>query len=99
MAVEGDPGEVRLLIPDTGRQAGRLIVPDPTRLAPQCCTADGTRLVAFGLESREVYVRDLRAIRGQLQALGLDRDLPPHPPAGPGGRPEPLRVEVCEAGG
>ena len=80
-------------------QRGRLTVPDQTRLAPQCFTADGTRLIACGLENREVYVWDLRAIRGQLQAMDLDWDVPPYPPAGPRGRPEPLRVEVCEGGG
>ena len=43
-------------------------------------TPDGTRLIARSADSRGFYVWDLRLIRGQLQQLGMDWELPEFAP-------------------
>ena len=82
MAVESDLSVVRLVVPDTGRELARLTVPEATRVKPECFTPDGTRLVAFGLESGQLYVWNLQSIRRRLVELGLDWDDVPHFAAG-----------------
>jgi hypothetical protein len=47
---------------------------------PQCFTPDGTKLIVMG---DGLCVWDLRLIREQLLAMGLDWDWPPFPPAVP----------------
>jgi serine/threonine protein kinase/WD40 repeat protein/tetratricopeptide (TPR) repeat protein len=93
----GEPAVIRLVEPATGREYVRLEAPEQTRLAPQCFTPDGTQLIAYGVESRSLYVWDLRLIRKQLDEMGLDWDAPPYPPL-PGAAedvsPEPLQVRV-----
>ena len=65
-------GEIRLLDTATGREVARLTGPEPTWYAPACFTPDGTRLVATAAGDTGLYVWDLRLIREQLKALGLD---------------------------
>jgi serine/threonine protein kinase/WD40 repeat protein/Tfp pilus assembly protein PilF len=92
VALESEPGVVRLVDPATGREAARLTAPEQTRLWPHCFTPDGGKLIAVGVESRALHVFDLRAIRAGLRDLGLDWSDDPLPPAA--ARAEPLRVTV-----
>ena len=75
MALQGH--EIRLWVPETGREVAMLSVPEETSLAPQFFTPDGTRLIAFGVHNGQLYVWDLQAIREQLAELGLDWNAPP----------------------
>jgi WD40 repeat protein len=94
LAVQDDPGIVRLIVPETGKELARLTAPVDTPLLPRCFTPDGTQLIAPGLD-RAVHVFDLAAIRRQLRDIGLDWDPPldPAPPPHIERRP-PLKVEV-----
>jgi hypothetical protein len=56
-------------------------------------TPDGTQLVTTGQHARGIHIWDLRAIRRQLKAIGLDWDWPEFAPAGPAGG-EPLQVQL-----
>jgi eukaryotic-like serine/threonine-protein kinase len=88
-------GELRLVIPETGREIARLTVSDATRLQPQCFTTDGAQLAAVGLDRQSLYLFDLRAIRQELQELKLDWDAPPLPPALPlPSKPSRLLVDL-----
>ena len=71
---------VRLLVTATGEELARLTSPEPTRLIPLHFTPDGAKLITFGTESSALHLFDLRAIRQQLAALGLDWDQPVSPP-------------------
>jgi WD40 repeat protein/Tfp pilus assembly protein PilF len=83
---------VRLVHPETGVEVARLTAPEKTRLLPWGFTPDGGTLLTCGLESRDLHVFDLRAIRAGLRELGLDWDDEPLPAARP--RPDkPLHVE------
>jgi serine/threonine protein kinase/WD40 repeat protein len=93
MALGDQPGVVRLVVPDTGKEVARLSAPEPTRLQPCCFTADGGRLVTVGAESSAVHIFNLRAIRAQLQDLDLDWEASPIPPESPGPVP-PLEVRI-----
>jgi WD40 repeat protein len=92
LAVTDEPGVVRLIFPQTGKELARLAAPVDGRLWPRCFTPDGTRLIALG-EDGAVHVFDLAAIRRQLRDMGLDWGAPalPDPPTTP--RPR-LHVEV-----
>ena len=95
IAVEGGLGVVRLVNARDGKELARLEGPVETRLYPQCFTPDGGELVTVGIESKQIHVFDLRAIRAQLVELGLDWDSPPLPPASP--RQPPPSFEVVGA--
>jgi WD40 repeat protein len=79
LALGDAPGVVRLLVTDTGVEIARLTVPEQTRLIPSSFTADGTRLLAVGMETTDLYIFDLSAIRAGLAELDLDWDAPPLP--------------------
>lgn len=93
IALGDQPGIVRLVIPDTGREIARLTVAEPTRVAPICFTPDGAQLAAIGQESQALYLFDLRVLRSELQELGLDWEAPPLPPVPPA-PPRPIRITV-----
>jgi serine/threonine protein kinase/WD40 repeat protein len=98
MALGDEPGVIRLVAPETGREVARLTIPEQTRLWPQCFTPDGTKLTAVGMETQELYVFDLRAIRAGLKEIGLDWDQPEFPPEDHEADgihfPEPIQVQV-----
>jgi WD40 repeat protein len=63
---------VRLINPATGAELGTLEAPDvQERIVALCFSPDSVFLIAASL-SRRLHVWDLRAIRRQLAALGLD---------------------------
>jgi WD40 repeat protein len=70
-----NPGLVRLVEPDSGREVARLAAPVSSRLLPKCFTPDSGKLVCIGRESQALYVFDLRLIRSGLRELGLAWDL------------------------
>jgi serine/threonine protein kinase/WD40 repeat protein len=84
---------VQLLDPDTGAELASLAVPDPQGLVCLRFSADGGLLVA-GRDNQECHVWDLRAIRYQLDKMGLDWDRPPYPPTAPQKATPPLTVSV-----
>ncbi|MEZ6099303.1 MAG: WD40 repeat domain-containing serine/threonine-protein kinase [Pirellulaceae bacterium] len=79
MAVQGH--RIRLLVPETGKEVAYLSVAEETSLAPQCFAPDGSRLIAMGVHNGMLYVWDLRAIRHQLDELGLNWSDPPASPS------------------
>jgi WD40 repeat protein len=76
MAVMDVVGSIRLVKTESGQEVARLTGPEQGSYEPLCFTPDGTRLIA-GLGW--MYVWDLRLIRQELKAMGLDWDLPPFP--------------------
>jgi WD40 repeat protein len=65
---------VSLIDPHTGRQLAALEPPNPDALGWLCFTPDGSHLAADA--GNTIHLWDLRRIREQLAALGLDWDLP-----------------------
>jgi serine/threonine protein kinase/WD40 repeat protein/Tfp pilus assembly protein PilF len=98
LALQAQPGVIRLVIPDTGREVARLTIAPSTRLHPLCFTQDGTQFAALGDETTDLYLFDLRMIRQELQKLDLDWDAPALPPA-PGSPAKPIRwvVEMADS--
>jgi WD40 repeat protein len=100
LATETGYGALRLVDPGTGREYARLEDPDQVRSAWICFSPDGTQLLTAGAgPGAWIRVWDLRAIRRQLVAMGLDWDLPPYPPTGGRKGASPLRVTVDRGGG
>jgi len=69
---------VRLLDSTTWQNLATLEPPDSAELFDLRFSSDGTLLAA--VSTYAIHLWDLRAIRQQLAAMNLDRDLPPLPP-------------------
>jgi WD40 repeat protein len=91
LAVGDEPGVVRLLVADTGKELARLTAPEQARLEPCVFTADGTKLVATTAETGALLTFDVAAIRAGLAELDLDWDAPPLPAVSKG-VPPPLSI-------
>jgi WD40 repeat protein len=94
LAVETTAGVVRLLDPETGREYARLSNPgqDESQLA---FSLDGTRLVTGNADAEAgLHVWDLRRIRANLAAMGLDWDAAPFPDAPAAAPSRPIRVQL-----
>jgi WD40 repeat protein len=76
VAVASSLRQVKLIDPSRGRELATLEAPDPQGLGGLCFSPDGSRLaVAAGWRgSHGVRLWDLRLIRRQLRAMGLDWD-------------------------
>jgi WD40 repeat protein len=76
LAQASNTGVVRLIDPESGREYARLEDPrqDPVRWL--YFNHSDTQLVVTW---SDIHVWDLRAIRQELDRLGLDWDLPPYP--------------------
>jgi serine/threonine protein kinase/WD40 repeat protein len=93
LAVNDDPGIVRLVIAESGKELLRLTAPVEGKLEPCCFTPDGCKLITFG-HDRLVHIFDLAAIRRDLRPMGLDwEEEAPPPPQAPGPVP-PLTITV-----
>jgi tetratricopeptide (TPR) repeat protein len=92
LAVETGQNTVRLVNPDTGKEYARLEDPNQDRASWLAFSPDGTQLIVTG-EDQWLHVWDLRAIRAELAARGLDWGLPPYPAAEPADAAPP-RVAV-----
>ncbi len=95
MAVSISPHQIRLADTATGREViGHLLTVQPLAPTPLAFSPDGTRLAA-ATNQRTVLLWDLRAVRAQLAAKGLDWDLPAYPPPASDNQSRtPLKVEV-----
>jgi hypothetical protein len=93
LALLDEPGVVRLVVPDTGKEISRLTAPEATRLVPLCFTRDMRRLVCRGGESESLCIFDLGLIRAQLATIELDWDAPSYPIESDA-IPAPLAVRV-----
>jgi WD40 repeat protein len=96
MAIVPATGQIRLIDPRTLRDLAALTSPESPSLEPQrivwlAFSADGTHLAAACMTPSAVQFWDLRLIRRQLAAVGLDWDLPPDPSTGDD-RPRPVPV-------
>ena len=91
LAVMGEGnGIYRLVQLTTGRELARLEDPEQNSNAA-FLTSDGTKLVITAGNGLRVW--DLRLVRRQLAAMGLDWDAPPYPPAAANNTPR-LSVTV-----
>jgi Tfp pilus assembly protein PilF len=70
---------VQLVEAETGRLVASLDDPQQSRSRQAIFSADGSRLILTSEDSRAAHVWDLRAIRHELVAMGLDWDWPPLP--------------------
>jgi WD40 repeat protein len=75
LAVETGKGVVRLVAPASGLEYCRLEDPDLGRATAMAFTRDGNKLAVI-TESETLRLWDLRLIRAELAARGLDWDLP-----------------------
>jgi hypothetical protein len=72
--------DVQLVDPIAGRVLATLQAPEPRQVSWLCFSPDGGRL-AVATTGDHVQLWDLRLIRQQLVAMGLDWDQPPDEPA------------------
>jgi tetratricopeptide (TPR) repeat protein len=93
LALGDQPGVVRLVSPDSGKELARLPIPEADYLLPHCFTPDGRHLAAIGGASQALYLFDLATLRQELSELGLDWDQSPLPPISEE-TTEPLHVSV-----
>jgi serine/threonine protein kinase/WD40 repeat protein len=95
LALETGFGTVHLVDPETGTEYAQLEDPSHDRGGDKSFTPDGGQLVMVSPDSNTIHVWDLRAVRQQLQELGLDW-APPLPPAPKGtcDASSPLHLEV-----
>jgi eukaryotic-like serine/threonine-protein kinase len=70
-------GVVRLIETGTGRVVANLEVPHAFHASSATFTADGSRLILPSVHGRAAHVWDLRSVRRQLAAMGLDWEWPP----------------------
>jgi serine/threonine protein kinase/tetratricopeptide (TPR) repeat protein/WD40 repeat protein len=94
MALDIKDEVIRLVDAATGREIARLEGPQDDLLAWMGFTPDGTRLVMTGGRTRAIHVWDLRAIRRELKARGLDWDWPEFPPTSEEKDVSPLHVTM-----
>jgi WD40 repeat protein/Tfp pilus assembly protein PilF len=83
LAVETGAGAVRLVNPATGRDYARLEDPNQERATHIGFSPDGAQLAAASADSAAIHIWDLRAIRRNLAAMGLDWHAPPYPDSDP----------------
>jgi hypothetical protein len=100
LAIPLSQWEVQLINLATGRQVATLANPDAESVGHFAFSPDGCRLALASSTSPSIQLWDLRALRRQLDAMGLDWDLRGYPPAalpeepGTGRRVEPLQVQL-----
>ncbi|HJZ94163.1 MAG TPA: protein kinase, partial [Gemmataceae bacterium] len=93
LAVPTSTAAIRLVDPATGRELAVLEDPNQDQSFAPVFTPDRTRLIVMSAV-RGAHIWDLRLIRRHLAGMGLDWDAPPYPPADPGSKVVPLKVEV-----
>jgi serine/threonine protein kinase/WD40 repeat protein/tetratricopeptide (TPR) repeat protein len=103
LAIKNSLSDGQLIDPRTGRQLATLPDLNFHNIDLLAFSPDGSRLEMV-TDSAELHVLDLRALRRQLAAMGLDWDMPPYPPThasaslgleSEGRRPgKPLRVRL-----
>jgi WD40 repeat protein len=91
LIVNGAGCRVSLVEAATGREVARLEGPSGECLGSVVFSPDGT-LLAGVADFRSIHLWDLRAVRRELAAIGLDWDLPPYLPA-PETAAGPIKIE------
>jgi serine/threonine protein kinase/WD40 repeat protein/Tfp pilus assembly protein PilF len=79
LAIADGAGSVRLVEAQTGRLVASLDDPHQSRSNQATFSLDGSRLILTSEDSRATHIWDLRAIRAELVAMGLDWDWAPLP--------------------
>jgi serine/threonine protein kinase/WD40 repeat protein len=80
LAIAYESRIVRLMNAQTGEELAELPASDHPAVGRMCFSPDGARLACV-MDTMGVQLWDLRYIRAQLEAMGLDWNLPPYPPA------------------
>jgi serine/threonine protein kinase/WD40 repeat protein len=93
LAVAHSPSQVQLVDPATGRPVATLPAPDPPGITGFTFNHDGSQLAVANSTAHMIHLWDLRGVRRQLAAMGLDWHLSPYAPANTE-EAKPLRVEV-----
>jgi WD40 repeat protein len=75
LAATASRSTIQLIDPSTGNRLATFEPPDFTCLSSMTFSADGSQLVIAG--NHNIQLWDLRAVRQQWAAMGLDWDLPP----------------------
>jgi WD40 repeat protein/predicted Ser/Thr protein kinase len=88
LAVAYTMNDVRLLEPHTLAEVATLVDPEPGLIPAFSFSPDSSTLVVSHVGG--IHLWDLRRLREELAALGLDWDRPPYPPAS---RAAPARIE------
>ena len=96
MAMEVSPGVIRLCEVKTGRTIAHLQEPNGNVSRWMGFTPDGTQLLMTATNERAIHRWDLRALRTELKAMGLDWDWPEFPPQSKDANLLPLEVEVVD---
>jgi WD40 repeat protein len=103
MAVVPSSGSIRLIDPVTGRELAKLTLPEARPVSWLRFSPDGTRLAAASETRDLIHLWDLRLIRRQLAATGLDWGQPldrspngTRPPGPPIGSPVPARRDAAD---
>jgi len=95
MALEISPGVIRLCEIRTGRTIAHLQDPNLNVNRYMVFTPDGTQLIVGADFEHAIHRWDLRAMRVELKAMGLDWDWPEFPPQSEEVKStSPLEVEV-----
>jgi WD40 repeat protein len=95
LAITTSAGNLRLVVPATGRELATLEDPSQDGSNAPFFTPDGAKLIALSSgKVTGIRVWDLRLIRQQLVTMRLDWDAPPYPPADPVKSLVPLKLEV-----
>jgi WD40 repeat protein len=84
---------VELVDTQTARELATLEAPSPQMVSWLGFSPDGSQLAA-ATENHVIQLWDLRLIRKQLAAMGLDWNTPPYPPAGKSHARKLLRARV-----
>jgi Tfp pilus assembly protein PilF len=92
LVAPANPGIIRLLDPETGREIAQLADPQQSVPSNLAFTPDGGKLLDSNDYDKAIHIWDLRAIRAQLAEMDLDWDAPPLPPAPPA--TEPLQIHI-----
>jgi eukaryotic-like serine/threonine-protein kinase len=93
LAIVHLPRLVKLIDPSTGRELATLDTPNLQNVGWLRFSPDGSQL-AITDWNHTIHLWDLRLVRRQLAAMGLDWDLSPYPPAPARLAPKPLSAAV-----
>ena len=94
LAVVCGNGVVELVDLKVAVVIARLECPLRLNMPELALASDGTRILLPDCKGHILHLWDLRKVREELAAIGLDWDLPPYSPPPPTEDPAPLRVEL-----
>jgi WD40 repeat protein len=95
-AIGNSPRSIHLYSTATGRPLAVLEAPEEAQFTRLTFSPDGTTLAVLQRDGI-VQLWDLREVRGQLAALGLDWEAPGYVPAIVQRQSKPIRIEIAES--